>query len=219
MDFAFSAEQEELRSVVARFLDAECDEATVRRLADSEESYDPKIWRFAGRQLGLQSLAIPEAYGGAGFTFLEEAVVFEEFGRRLCSLPYLATVGLAANALTLAQDAATMARWLPGIAAGETVATVAFTGDEGSWDLTRMTTIATRKDSEYSLRGHKSFVLDGQSADLILVTAQAEAGLSLYAVERGAAGLSVQSLSTLDRTRRQARLEFRDTPACIVGHE
>ncbi|MBV8386894.1 MAG: acyl-CoA dehydrogenase family protein, partial [Acidimicrobiia bacterium] len=97
MNFAFSEEQEELRRTVRAFLEQKSPSAEVRRLMETEEGYDPAVWEQMGSQLGLQGLAIPEEYGGSGYSYVELIVVLEEMGRALLAAPYFATVALAAN--------------------------------------------------------------------------------------------------------------------------
>src|SRR3954469_11276663 len=215
MNFAFSEEQEELRKSIRQFLDSKSSEAEVRRLMETEEGYDAAVWKQMGEQLGLQGLAIPEEYGGQGYTFVELAVVLEEMGRALLAAPYFSTVALAANTLLLSGDDAAKKDYLPGIASGETIATLAFTESNGRWDEEGITLTANGG----KLNGEKMFVLDGTIANLIIVAAKSGAGTSLYAVAGDAAGLTKTSLSTMDQTRKQAKLEFKDTPAKLLGTE
>ena len=83
MNFAFSEEQEELRRAVRQFLESKSPETEVRRLMETTEGYDPAVWKQMGQELMLQGLAIPEEYGGQGFTFIELGIVLEEMGRVL----------------------------------------------------------------------------------------------------------------------------------------
>jgi alkylation response protein AidB-like acyl-CoA dehydrogenase len=222
MKLAVSAEQTDLRDSVRRFLAERASMSRVRELMETPDGTDPKVWEQAGTQLGLPGIAIPEEYGGAGFGFAEQAIVLEEFGAALYGGPYLASAVLAATALLSQADERARRDLLPGIASGQTVATLAFTEDDGSWDpgAIRLTASpgAGNGRSGWVLDGHKSFVLDGHTADLILVVAEAEPGLSLFAVEAGAAGLYRQALPTLDQTRKLARLEFVSVPAArLIG--
>src|SRR6202030_779279 len=98
-NFAFSDEQEELRAGVRRFLQEKSPETEVRRLMETEEGYDPAVWSQMADQLGLQSLIIPEEFGGSGFTYVELIIVLEEMGSALLCAPFFSTVALAANAL------------------------------------------------------------------------------------------------------------------------
>ena len=219
MNFAFSDEQEELRASVRRFLAEKSPESEVRRLMDTTEGYDPAVWSQMADQLGLQSLTIPEEFGGSGFTYVELLVVLEEMGAALLCAPYFSTVALGANALLTSGDEVASKQWLPSIASGETIATLAITEDSGRWDLDAITTRATKKDGSWTLDGHKSFVLDGHTAGLVLVAARSDAGLCLFAVDAEAPGLTRTPLATMDQTRKQARLEFAGTPATLVGRD
>ena len=217
MNFAFSEEQEELRKSVRRFLDSKSPETEVRRLMETTEGYDEKVWQQMGQELGLQGLAIPEEYGGSGYSYVELIIVLEEMGRALLAAPYYSTVALAANALLNSGDDAAKKELLPGIASGETIATLAITEDNGRWDLDAVGLAAKKSGDGYTLDGHKMFVIDGHTASLIIVAAKTDAGLSLFAVEGNASGLTRTPLSTMDQTRKQARLEFSGTPARLIG--
>jgi alkylation response protein AidB-like acyl-CoA dehydrogenase len=217
VNFAFSEEQEELRRSVRRFLDDKSPISEVRRLMETTEGYDPAVWAQMGSQLGLQGLAIPEEYGGSGFTYVELIVVLEEMGRSLLCAPYFSTVALAANAILTSGDDAAKKELLPGIASGDAIATLAFTEDNGRWDEGGITTTATRAGDGWTLDGHKMFVLDGHVANLLVVAARTPAGLSLFAVDENAPGLTRTPLATMDQTRKQARLELSGTPARLIG--
>jgi alkylation response protein AidB-like acyl-CoA dehydrogenase len=219
MNFAFSEEQEELRKVVRDFLNAKSSEATVRELMETDSGYDAAVWSQMGEQMGLQGLIIPEEFGGSGYSYVELIVVLEEMGRRLLCAPYFATVALAANTLLHAGDDAAKAEYLPGIASGETIATLAFTEANGRWDESGITLEATGSGSDYTLTGEKMYVLDGTIANLIIVAAKTAGGVSLFAVQGDASGLTREGLSTMDQTRKQARLTFAGTPAKLIGTE
>ena len=217
MNFAFSEEQDELRKSVRRFLDDKSPETEVRRLMETTDGYDPDVWTQMAEQLGLQSLIIPEEFGGSGFTYVELIVVLEEMGAALLCAPFFSTVALAANALLTSGDTKAQEELLPGIASGETIATLAFTEDSGRWDPDGITLAAIPSGDGWSLDGHKSFVIDGHLADLILVVGRTEAGLSLFGVRGDAEGLNRTPLATMDQTRKQARLVFESTPARLIG--
>src|SRR6195256_5228304 len=134
VNFAFSEEQEELRKSVRRFLEDKSPESEVRRLMETTEGFDPAVWSQMAQQLGLQGLTIPEEFGGSGYSYVELTVVLEEMGRALLCAPYYSTVALAANALLASGDEQAKKDLLPGLASGDTIATVAFTEDSGRWD-------------------------------------------------------------------------------------
>jgi alkylation response protein AidB-like acyl-CoA dehydrogenase len=217
MNFAFSEEQEELRRTVRQFLDQKSPETEVRRLMETDQGYDDAVWKQMGEQLGLQGLAIPEEFGGSGYGYIELIVILEEMGRRLLCAPYFSTVVLATNALLHSGDDAAKKEHLPGIASGETIAALAFTEENGRWDEAGVTATATKAGDGWAITGTKSYVLDGHVADLLIVAARTGAGVSLFAVPSDAAGLTRTLLTTMDQTRKQAKLEFANTPATLVG--
>ncbi len=217
MNFAFSEEQEELRSIVRQFLEAKSPESAVREQMESESGYDPDVWRQMAEQLGLQSLTIPEEFGGQGFGYVELVVVLEEMGRALLCAPFFSSVVLGANALIHSGDDAAKSEYLPGIAAGETIATVAFTEANGRWDESGIEATATADGDSFRINGEKSFVLDGAVADLIVVAARTAEGVSLFAVAGDVDGLSRTNLPTMDQTRKQAKLVFDGVAATPIG--
>jgi alkylation response protein AidB-like acyl-CoA dehydrogenase len=220
MKFSFTPEQDEFRANLRRFLADRSPTKEVRRLMETEAGWERETWRRMNTELGLTAVRIPEAHGGHGFGFSEQCIVLEEMGRALLCAPYLATV-LAAGAIMNAGGADDL---LPGIAAGDTVATLAVAEDSGRWEAEATTLTATRRGEGFVLDGHKSFVLDGATADLIVALARApgstgEDGLSLFAVAGDASGLERRGLQVLDPTRKLARLAFRGTPARLIGSE
>jgi len=219
MNFAFSEEQEELRKMVKRFLDEKSPESEVRRLMATDEGYDPAVWHQMATELALQGLGIPEAYGGQGYGPVELYVVFEEMGAALFCAPYFSTVALAANAVLLVGDDDDKAAFLPGIASGETIATVALTDDAGGWDLAGTTTTAVSSGDGWALSGVRSFVTDGLVADVLFVPARTEHGLSLFALDGDAPGVAREALLTMDQTRKQCRVVLDQAPGRLVGAE
>jgi alkylation response protein AidB-like acyl-CoA dehydrogenase len=217
MNFGFTEEQEELRKMVRRFLEEKSPETEVRRLMATEEGYDPAVWAQMASELALQGLGIPESYGGQGFGPVELYVVFEEMGAALLCAPYFSSVALAANALMRVGTEADQSAYLPGIASGETIATLALTDDAGGWDLAQTSTTAAPEGDGWTVSGVRNYVTDGVLASLILVPAMTAAGLSLFAVAGDARGLVREGLPTMDQTRKQARLTLSDVPATLIG--
>ena len=212
MSFVLDEGQEGLRRAVRAFLDEVSPSDEVRRVMETDPGYDPDVWRRMATELGLPGRAVPREHGGAGGGPVELAVVFEEMGRALACAPYLSTAGLAAAAVTASGDEAAAKELLPGIAAGDTVATVAVAEDSGRWHEDGVSASATRTADGYRLDGRKSFVTDGHTADVVLVAARTQAGVGLFVVEGDAPGLRRELLATMDQTRRQARLELSSTP-------
>jgi alkylation response protein AidB-like acyl-CoA dehydrogenase len=222
MNFAFSEEQEQLRDAVRRFMETKSPSAEIRRLMETTEGYDTAVWAQMANELGLQGLAIPEEYGGQGFTFIELGIVLEEMGRVLLCAPYFSSVVLAANAILNAGTDAQKSELLPGIAAGETIAALAFTEPNGKWDAAGITMEAAGSGDAYTLSGTKMFVLDGHTANTIVVVARqagtsGEDGIGFFVVDGDAAGLTRTALATMDQTRKQARLDFDGVAATPLG--
>ena len=135
MNFAFTEEQEELRKTVRPFLEAKSPETAVREQMETEAGYDPAVWSQMGEQMGLQGLAIPEEFGGSGYSYVELGIVLEEMGRALLCAPVLLDRrARRQHADPLAVTTPPRRRYLPGIASGETIATLAFTEPSGKWD-------------------------------------------------------------------------------------
>jgi alkylation response protein AidB-like acyl-CoA dehydrogenase len=224
MKFSFSSEQEEFRSNLRRFLAERSPTKEVRRLMETDAGWERDGWRALNETLGLTALRIPEAYGGHGFGFSEIGIVLEEMGRALLCAPYFATAVLATGAIVNAATEAEKQALLPDIALGETVATLACAEDDGRWDAAATTLVATPAGGGYRLDGHKSFVLDGHTADLIVVLARApgsagDAGLSFFTVRGDASGLERRLLKTMDQTRKLARLTFGGVEAKLLGQQ
>ncbi|MCX2931739.1 acyl-CoA/acyl-ACP dehydrogenase [Mycobacterium sp. CVI_P3] len=218
MMLSFTPEQVELGRMMRSFLETMSPEATVRTLMETVRGFDPAVWTKMGSELGLQQLAIPEEYGGAGYTFVELGVVLEEMGRALLCAPFLSTVVLAANTLLLSSDDQAKKELLPALASGEKTGTLAYTEADGRWDVAGVSTTASESSGGgWTLNGEKVFVLDGHTADLLLVTARTANGVSIFAVDGAAAGLLRVPMQTLDLTRKQARITFSDVPARLVG--
>jgi len=223
VNFAFSEEQEELRRAVRQFLESKSPETEVRRLMETTEGYDPAVWKQMGQELMLQGLAIPEEYGGQGFTFIELGIVLEEMGRVLLCAPYFSSAVLAANAIMNVGTDDQKQALLPGIASGDTIATLAFTEPSGKWDAAGITMEANENvGGEFTLSGEKMFVLDGFTADTIVVVARLAGttgtdGIMFFTVAGDADGLTRTPLQTMDQTRKQAKLEFDNVVASPLG--
>lgn len=219
MKFSFSAEQDAFRDSLRRYLADRSPAKEVRRLMETEQGWDRAEWAQTNSALGLTAVRIPEAHGGHGFGFAEQCIVLEEMGRVLLCAPYFATAVLGAGAILNAGTPAQQAALLPGIAGGGTVATLAWVEDGGDW-TGEATALAATPDGElWRLDGHKSFVLDGIGADLIVVLARTAGGLSLFTLSGDAPGVSRRPLAALDPTRKLARLEFAGTRAALLGAE
>ncbi|HEY4168369.1 MAG TPA: acyl-CoA dehydrogenase family protein [Reyranella sp.] len=221
MRFSFSAEQEEFRGTLRRALEARSPTKEVRRLMATDEGFDREGWKRLNQELGLTGLHIPEAYGGQGFGFGELGIVLEEMGRSLLCAPYLSTV-LAATAILNAGTEDQKKSLLPGLADGSVTATLAFQEGNGGMEAASVAMTASGSRGKYKLDGTKSFVLDGHTADLIVVVARRKGtkgpnGLSFFTVAGDAAGLTRRKLKTMDETRKLAHLIFAGVEAKLLG--
>jgi alkylation response protein AidB-like acyl-CoA dehydrogenase len=214
----FTDEQEELRASVRRFLADKSPSEAVRRWMESDSGRDPALWAQMATQLGLQGLALPEEQGGAGYGPVELGIVLEEMGRALLPAPFLASIALAGQALTISGDEAACTRWLPGLADGSLTAALVVSEQGSSWNLDGIRTTAVVQGEGWLLNGTKTFVIDGGTADLLLVAARTDEGPGLFAVEGASAdGVTCSALTVLDPTRRLAHVHLADAAAVRVG--
>ncbi|MFI9291492.1 acyl-CoA dehydrogenase family protein [Streptomyces gardneri] len=197
-------EHEELRSAVRSLLGRHSGEAA---------------WRPLTEQIGVAGLAVPEEYGGAGCGALEVHVVMEELGRELSPVPFLGSAVLTVRALLASGDAAVCAELLPGLASGSVMGALAW-AEDGSWDPAAVRAEASRgPGGGWRITGVKEHVLDGAGADLLLVAARTEAGVSLFEVPGDGAGVDRKPAVTMDATRGQARLTLAGAEGRLVGAE
>lgn len=216
MDFAYDSDQEELRTTVRRFLADKAPLSAVRTYADTELGYDPALWQQMAAQLGLPGLHLPEEHGGSGTGLLEPAVVLEETGRALDSSPYAATLFASLAVLRLATKDQ-QAELLPGIAAGETVATLAVAETSAPAGASGLQTTAHSRGDAVTLSGTKTLVEHGASADVLLVSATGDEGTRLYAVQGDAPGVLRSRIDGLDLTRPYATVVLDNAPAVALG--
>jgi alkylation response protein AidB-like acyl-CoA dehydrogenase len=211
MDFGLSDDQQLLKDTIRRYLESECPTTRVRAIMESETGHDPALWQGLA-DLGVPGLAIPTAHGGSGLELLDVALAAEELGWACTPGPFLACA-LAVAALRAGASAEAQARWLPGIARGELILTLAL-GEEGDeWEATRLATRARAG----ALIGRKLLVPYAGVADAILVAAQDDDGPGLWLVERGAPGLEVMPLQGTDMTRRVSAVELDGVPGVRVA--
>ncbi|ULE34468.1 acyl-CoA dehydrogenase family protein [Mycobacterium sp. IDR2000157661] len=212
-----ASEADELRHAVRDFLRSVSPSVRVRELMQTEGGHDRVVWEQMAKELGLHGIAIPEQFGGAGAGMSELAVVFEEMGAALLCAPFFSTVGLAAQAILCSGDSAAMADYLPGLADGSTTATVILNSRLEAWDPHTVALSARADNAGHRVRGDADLVIDGHTADLLLVAANTDAGISLFVVTADADGLTREPLATLDRTRKIARVRFDEVPARLIG--
>jgi alkylation response protein AidB-like acyl-CoA dehydrogenase len=177
---------------------------------DDPQGASDAIWKEMAR-LGWLGLALPEDHGGSGLGMVETAIVLEELGRCACPGPYFPTV-LAGLLVARAGTDTQRARWLPAIATGTARATVAFLDRDLDWAAEATQTEAAPREGGVALTGEKSFVPWAHVADLLLVPARTEAGVSLFLVESGAPGVTFTPMAAMDLGTRWATVRFDRTP-------
>lgn len=212
MDFSLSDEQVQLRDAVRRFCDHEYP-AAARGLAGGEEA-TARRWGLLA-DMGLLGLPFDADHGGSGMSAVDLMLVMEELGRSLASEPYFPSVVLAGGLLAAAATPAQSSALLPALVGGKLKLALAFLEPESRHELLPVKATAQRRDDGFLLRGSKALVLDGDTADMLLVVARTSGapadreGLSLFLVEAKAGGAEIHGYPTLDG-RRAAAIEFRD---------
>lgn len=218
MTFTLDTAQRDFRDAVRAFLGRHCTTEHVRAGIATADGHDPSLYRRMAAELGLQGIAIPEEFGGVGATSVELGIVLSELGRAVVPGPFFSSVVLAAQTLLASDDPESCRKWLPGIANGSTRATFAVHDAPGQVDSAAPQVVARpiRKD-RWALTGKMSLVVDGATADLILVAAQTESGPSLFGVAPVEGSTVRLPLESLDLARRFADIEFLSAPAYLVG--
>jgi len=196
----FTEEQIDLLGVAEAFCREKSPIERVRALIETETGFDAGIWAEMGA-LGWLSIAIPESYGGAGLSLTEVVPVAEQVGRYMLASPFLSTT-LAAQAVLVGGTETQKTELLPQIAAGR-AATLALSEPEGDWDLTRITASATATDTGYSLTGTKTFVMDLNAAEWVVISALVEQKPALFVMPKSAIPENAIRRETLiDETKR-----------------
>jgi alkylation response protein AidB-like acyl-CoA dehydrogenase len=222
MEFRFTEEQQMIRETAEAFLREQSDAAAVRRAMATERGFDDALWSRISGEMGWSAMHIPEAYGGLGLGFVELAALMEEMGKRVTCAPFFSSVCLGANAILCAGSEAQKAALLPGIADGSVRATLAWMpgeggdpdggGDRAQGALPRRTpgmgARLARDASGWVLDGEFRYVVDGHTADLLIVVARAGSGIRLFALPADTPGISREWLPTLDQTRKLAAIRL-----------
>lgn len=202
MDFAFTEEQEMLRASARHLMEERYAIERVAKIADGD-GFDRAEWTEVAA-LGWTGISVPEKEGGAGLSFLEEAVLIEELGRALYPGPFLASGILGLEALRQAGSPADLMR---AVASGERIATVAWAGEDGRFDLDPAPKVQY-DDANNQLTATRLFVLDPALADLILVVGGHEGQTEIWMVDTSGPGIRRRELQTVDTTRRLGEFVF-----------
>jgi alkylation response protein AidB-like acyl-CoA dehydrogenase len=211
MDLGLSEEQQMLREFARDFLEKECPESYVREMEEDERGYSQAVWNKYAEQ-GWMGLIVPEAFGGVGMTFLDLVVLAEEFGRALTPGPFLPNC-VATIAILEAASEAQRQQYLPAIASGSQVWTLAFTEPSARYDASGVELTARRDGEGYVLNGTKLFVRDSHVADQLVVVARTggagEDGISLFALAAKAPGVTHRPLGTISSDK-LTEIKFQD---------
>ncbi len=211
MDFDLSEEQLLLQETVSSYLENECPLSRIRDLFDDETGYDPMLWKGLA-EMGLAGIHLPEEYGGSELEILDLAVVVEIIGSHAAPVP-LISHSLGSLAIALAGSEEQKKRWLPGLATGDLLATIAFSEEGGAWQPDQWQ-IGADASSSGTISGSKETVAFAEQADLFIVGL---AGGGLAVVDRNASGVEVQRVEGADRTRRIARVSFDASPVEVLA--
>src|SRR5579883_2482075 len=204
MNFDFSDDLKMLRDQARKFLRDRASLMSARRILEGSEPFDKALWREMA-EMGWIGAAIPEEFGGAGLGHLALCVLAEELGQALAAVPFSSSVYLASEALLLAGTNAQKARYLPRLASGELIGTLAVAEGPSVADLKKLRATA----SDGKLTGTKLPVPDGDVADLAVVAARGgDRGLSLFLVDLQSAGVTRETVGTIDHSRSHARIVF-----------
>ena len=216
MDFDFTEDQNMLRDLAREFLTEQVSVAHIREMMEDETGYDKDLYR---RFLGLGLIPLPEEYGGAGFGMVETSIIMEEMGRIPYPGPFFGAVVLAGQAIVQSGDENAMSRYLPDIANGDLVVSLAFLEDSSSWTPATVTASATKSGEGYSLNGTKRFVPWGAQADVLLVAARTGEDISLFAVAADADGVEITPETMLDLNSRTATVTLTNASGELIGDE
>jgi alkylation response protein AidB-like acyl-CoA dehydrogenase len=216
--FRFDPEHDELRQVVRHLLTESAGAADVISRSGQPTACDARLTARLAGEIGVYGLTVPEKFGGAGFGLPELGVVFQEAGRAALGAPLLSPVLATDLLMPDGDDAAdtTIGDFLGRIAAGELLTAAAIAEGSQGWDAVPATTAAS-SSAGWSLTGVKEWVQDGAQAGLFVVTAMSRDGAALFAVEADAPGLAVEPVTTIDISRRFARVRMDEVPAVLVG--
>jgi len=225
MDLVLTEDQELIAKTAADFVREKSPVARMRALRDANEPacFSRALWKEMA-ELGWVGLAFPESLGGAGLGFAELAVVLEELGKTLAPEPFLGTVLMGGQALALGGSEAQQQSWLPRLCAGDAIVSLAHQEPRSRYDVHHVETRAERTGAGWRLTGEKTQVLDGHVADALLIPARTSggaadaAGISLFLVTKGAAGLTTTRQSRLD-SRGAALVKLAGVAGELVGAE
>ena len=212
MNFDFSDDVKLLREQARKFLAERCTPAVVRTILEGPEPYDRELWRDIAA-LGWTGAAIPEEFGGAGIGHLGLCVLAEEIGAVIAPIPFSSSIYMAAEAILAGGTTAQKQKWLPKLASGEAIGTLALAEGPGKASLKKLGAIVRGG----KLSGEKLPVPDGEAATIAVVVAQTDRGIGLALVDLTGPGVTRRPLETIDQSRKHAHIVFENAPCEMLG--
>ncbi|GAC14005.1 acyl-CoA dehydrogenase family protein [Aliiglaciecola lipolytica] len=215
MEFSFTDEQKMIQDTAQSFLAELSTSNAIRSAMNTEQGFDNDTWQKICSQMYWQATHIPEEYGGMGLGYVELAIMLEKMGQHLLCSPFLSTVCFGANALIVAGSEEQKQQYLSQICEYGLTATLAYTSSNGIWDAEAVQAVVKPQGDGYLLSGTYRYVLDGHTADTLIVAARSEKtqgddGISLFIVEANTSGIKRTWLPTMDQTRKQAEIVFNE---------
>lgn len=206
MEFAFTEEQQMIQSTAESFFADVSHSEAIREAMATEQGYDNALWQSLCEELYLQAITIPEDFGGMGLGFVELVAVMEQMGRFVVCAPYFSTVCLSSTAMLLAGKPNQQEQFFPEVLAGKTAA-MAFT-NSSQWDANAVSGTYRKQGDNYVLNGEYRYVIDGHTADYLIVAAKGEQGVALFVLASDTEGVTRTWLPTVDQTRKQAQISL-----------
>jgi len=213
MEFSLSEEQEMLKTMARDFLENECPKTHVRQMMEDEVGFSRELWKKMA-DVGWLGLVFPEECGGSGMNFRDLTILCEEMGRALLPGPFLQTVLLVGMPILTAGTEEQKKEYLPKIASGDMVCTLAVLEEDGDFWPDGVQLKATQRGNDYIINGTKLFVNNARGVDYILVAARTrraiepEDGITLFLVDTTEWGIYAPPLATMDQTRQQFEVTF-----------
>ncbi len=212
MNFDFSDEEKLIRDQTGRFLDDNCKSDDIRKVLEDKADYADDLWTGLA-EMGLMATAIPEAYGGLGAGYLSLCVVAEQLGAHLAPIPFASSVYLASEAILQFGSEGQKETWLPKLASGEIIGTLAVVESVAEASPTSINLTFDQS----SISGSKLIVPDGGIADIGIVLVRSEAGLSFVIADLKDSSVECNKVETVDPSRNSASIKFNDTPVELLG--
>ncbi|TDJ14294.1 MAG: acyl-CoA dehydrogenase [Deltaproteobacteria bacterium] len=206
MNFDISEEQQMLQETVSQLIENECPLSRIREIFEGTDGYDPALWKGMV-EMGVAGLQIPEEYGGAGLEMLDQALAAETLAYAGAPGPFLGHA-LAGLALVLGGSEEQKQRWLPRLAQGEALGTVALAEGDNVWQPEQW-----KLAGGSTLLGQKAYVPYADMAGVIIVGV---AGPGLVLVEKGASGITTENYDLVDRARQLCTVSFDSTPCEVL---